>query len=141
MNWPRIFLCGLLSGGVLTATSILVIVAFGREFFSALPNSGKPIGNAHLALVAANMVSGVWAIWLFTLVRNQQRHLAKAVFVSTLAWWLIVTQQSLKWVIVSGLAVSSTVGIGAASFIAMLFSVLVGAWAYERQGKHDSGKA
>lgn len=142
MNWLRIVLCGLLAGGVWSALSIVAIVAVGDVFFSSVisqpPN--RLGGDAHLTLIAANLVSGIWAVWLFTLVRIRQRRTVGAVVVSAFAWWVIVTQQSIKWLVLSGFAVGPVFGLGVATYIAMLLSVMAGALAYERQVPSVSGK-
>lgn len=132
LNWPRIVLCGLLAGLVWNLLAIILLTLVGDAFLAAVrggrptvPRGGIPVG------FVVNLAAAVWAMWLYAAIRRHYGPGPRTAVVAGVAWWVIVSLQSAKWVVLE--AVPSTVVLAplAATLPAILLASLVGAWAYK----------
>lgn len=133
INWPRVLLCGLVTGGVWTLLSVVLLAVVGQDFMSALRRFGhdSPRGGVPFTLIA-NLAAGIWAMWLYAAIRSRYGPGLKTAAVAGCAWWFIQSLQSAKWVTLVG--VPSNVGLyplAGATLPAMVLAVVVGAWMYQ----------
>ena len=140
MSWARVVVCGIVAGAVWTLLSVTLLALVGGEFASSIPGGLQELtGSAHMALLAANLVAGVWAIWLYVFVRARNGPGLRSILVTGLGWWAIVSLQSAKWLLILGVAVSAALGLLTATLVAILISTFVGVWTYERQPRRTVG--
>jgi hypothetical protein len=134
INWPRVFLCGLVAGGIWTLLSIMLLFLVGGNFLAALPGGGPSGAGVHAFLLGSNIAAGIWAMWLYAAIRPRYGPTPKRAAVAGLAWWFIVSLQSGKWVAIGfappGVALAPLV----ATLPAIIAATMVGAWAYEADG-------
>lgn len=129
-NWPRVFLCGLVVGGVWTLFSVTLLALVGEGFLTAVRNGRQnpsgPSAGLNLFLIFANLAAGLWAMWLYIAIRPRYGPGPKTAVWAGLAWWLIASMQSVKWVAL--LSVPSAVALIplAATLPAIIVATLVG---------------
>ena len=133
INWGRVFLCGIVTGGVLYLLTLAVFVFAlpETELGRAVEATGRPrFGALHFIL---HLAIGIWAMWLYAAIRPRYGPGPKTAAVAGLALWVIAALVDAVWVSVGAmpfplrallvpLAVSLPIGIVAA---------VVGAWPYQ----------
>ena len=127
LNWPRIVLCGFVTGVVYALMAAVLVGAFGSEFLAAA--SARAAGGAAktgLGVYGATVAAGMWAMWLHAVLRPWFAKRFAAAAVAGLAWWLGATLQSLKWTFLLGIPASAWLPL-AASAVPSIAAVLVGA--------------
>jgi hypothetical protein len=128
-NWPRIVLCGMVAGVVFTLLTMLLVGAFGGEFL-AVAGAHAEAGDAAIktgpGLYLATVAAGIWAMWLYTVLRPRFSNNLGAVIAAGVAWWVIASIQSLKWVLLLGIPLSACLPL-AANLVPTVIAVFVGA--------------
>jgi len=85
-----------------TLLSIVLVGIAGDGFFAALsakvPGGGLTPGT-HPSLYFLSIAAGVWATWLYAVIRPHYRSTIRAGVVAGVAWWIIMSLQSMKWVV------------------------------------------
>ena len=133
INWLRVLLCGLVTGGVWTLLSVVLLAVAGEEFMAALRRIGPDhsSGGVPLTLIA-NLAAGIWAMWLYAAIRPRYGPGVKTAVIAGFAWWFLQSLQSAKWVtLVGALSNLNLYPIAAATLVAMILAVVVGAWMYQ----------
>jgi len=126
LNWPRIILCGLLAGVAFTLMTAVLVGAVGSEFLvAASASAAGGVTRTGPWLYFATMAAGVWAMWLYSVVRPRFANRWVAVLVTSLAWWFIAGLQSLKWTILLGISAGAWLPL-AANIIPTVIAVLIG---------------
>ena len=128
----RTLLCGLLVGGIWTLLSVVVLFVVGDAFLAALPRGGPTGRGIDLFLLAMNVAGGIWAMWLYAALRPRYGAGWRTAFIAGLAWWIIVSLQSAKWAAIVAVPPAAALAPAAGTLLAILTSIMVGAWAYER---------
>lgn len=133
-NWTRVLVCGLVAGGVWTLLSVAVLAVVGEEFMAAMTRGRQDAGGRGMGafLFAANIAAGVWALWLYAALRPRYGPGPKTAIVTGVAWWVIVSMQSAKWAALVVVPETVALILLAATLPAMIVSVLIGAWLYEK---------
>lgn len=132
-NWPRILVCGLVAGGVWTALSVILLALVGDEFLTAVRQGRTDQGTgSSLFLVFMNLGAGIWAVWLYAALRPRYGAGLKSALAASLAWWLISSMQSAKWMALLGITPSMAFAPFVATLLAIIAATLVGAWFYEK---------
>ncbi len=132
INWARVFLCGLVTGFVRTILSIILLIFFGGGFLDAMHNAvPKPSVGAHLFLLFENLAAGIWGIWLYAMIRTHAGPGPKTAVVAGIAWWVIVTLQSSKWVALGFIPTKAALGLLLPTLPAIILATLAGAWLYK----------
>lgn len=99
-TWFRIVLCGLVAGVAFTLMSVVLVGLLGNEFLAAVSESvaaGTDAPKTDATLYLLTVATGVWAMWLYTVIRPGSSSNLRASVVVGLAWWVIASLQSLKW--------------------------------------------
>jgi len=134
LDWGRVVVCGLVAGLVWTVLSVTLLSIVGKEFMAAVP-ANRPKGGAEVFLLASNFLAGIWAMWLYAAIRPHFGPGAKTALATGLAWWIIVSLQSAKWVALGFVPTDVVWAPFAATFPSILLATLAGAWCYERKRK------
>jgi hypothetical protein len=106
LNWPRIVLCGLVTGVAFTVMSVVLVGVLGQDFLAAVSESavaGTGAPKTSPALYLLTVAAGVWAMWLYSVIRPGSASNIGASVVVGLAWWVIASLQSLKWIALLGI--------------------------------------
>ena len=71
INWPRVILCGVVTGVVWTILAAISIWYVGADFNSAVPGNKIFAPSAGLVafLLMVNLAGGIWAMWLYAAIR------------------------------------------------------------------------
>ena len=135
-NWPRVLLCGLVTGAVWTFLSVTLLALVGSEFLAELPGSrlATPGSSAHLYLFMSNFVAGVWVLWLYAIFRLARGPGFHTAAVAALGWWVIASLQSAKWGVLVSVSLPESLALLAATLPAMVLATAAGAWCFERTG-------
>ncbi len=83
-------------------------------------------------LIVANFGAGIWATWLYVALRPRYGVGRKSAFAASLAWWLMSSMQSAKWVVLLAITPSTVIAPFIATMPAIVVATLVGAWIYEK---------
>jgi hypothetical protein len=133
INWPRVLLCGLVTGGVWTLLSVILLALVGQEFMSGLSGLGRssPRGGVPFSLIA-NLAAGIWAMWLYAAIRPRYGAGPMTAVMAACGWWFIQSLQSAKWVTVVGvLSDVNLYPLAAGTLAAMIVAVVAGGWLYQ----------
>ena len=135
LDWRRVLLCGLVTGFVWTLLSLTLLVLVGGEFLAALPGSRLRAagGGLHMFLFFSNLAAGIWALWLYAAIRPGYGPGPKTAVIVGLAWWVIISLQSGKWVALVSMPATPVLAPLAATLLAIILAVMIGAWFYERR--------
>ena len=140
INWGRILLCGLLTGGLWFSLVLLIMAFVGKDFVMAVvaaaqrnPNpSALPRWLLNPAVFfALNLVIGLWMMWLYAAIRPRYGPGPKTAAVAAFAVWFIgvVTDAFFG---LSGIILPTTlVAPVAAALPAMVLATVVGARYYQ----------
>ncbi|MFZ9348930.1 MAG: hypothetical protein ACO25T_03240 [Arenimonas sp.] len=108
LDWSRIILCGFVAGVTFTLLTAVLVGTFGSEFFASVgAHATGGSTNTGPALYFATVAAGLWAMWLYAVVRPRFSNKIRAVIAVSLAWWLIACLQSLKWVLLLDIPLSA----------------------------------
>lgn len=128
LGWPRIVLCGLIAGVVFTLLIAVLVGAVGSEFLASAgehASTGDGMTKTGLGLYLATIASGLWAMWLYAVVRPRFTSRTGAVVTVSLAWWIIASVQSLKWILLLGIPISACLPV-TANLVPTVIAVFVG---------------
>ena len=128
LNWTRIILCGYVAGVVFALLSYVLIGGFGGEFLTAVGSRASVDGGSAKTdpiLYFVTISAGVWAVWLYAIVRPQTSSNAGAVVTVSIAWWIIASAQSLKWILLLGIPLNAWLPL-AANLVPIAIAVFVG---------------
>jgi len=133
-TWLRVVLCGLVVGGVWTLLSIILLTLVGADFLAAVKKAqlNTPSQSTNALLLLSNLLAGVWAMWLYTAIRPRFGPGPKTALIAGLAWWIIVSMQSAKWAALISVPSATIPPLLATTLVAILASILLGAWFYEK---------
>jgi len=100
-HWLRVVLCGSIAGVAFALMSAVLVGVWGSEFLSAVYRSATARDGASTTgplLYILTVAGGVWAMWLYSVIRPGSASSVKAGVIVGLAWWVIASLQSLKWI-------------------------------------------
>jgi len=130
LNLLRIILCGLVSGTVFSLVNAVLVDKIGSEFLAAAgahTATGDGTAKTGLGLYLATVAAGIWAMWLYTVVRPLFSSGFGAAIAASLAWWLLASLQSLKWILLLGIPLSACVPL-TANVVPTVIAVFVGSF-------------
>jgi hypothetical protein len=110
VNWTRLTLCGLIAGAVFTLLTPVLVGTVGSEFLAATgahASAGDGVTKTGPGLYLVTVFAGLWAMWLYSVVRPRLTSRIGAVLTVSLAWWFIASLQSLKWILLLGIPLSA----------------------------------
>lgn len=110
LNWLRIISCGFVAGMTFTLLGAVLVGTLGGEFLAAAGAHAAAGGGSTKTgpgLYFATIAAGLWAMWLYAVVRPQFSNNLRAVIAVSLAWWFIASLQSFRWVLLLGIPLST----------------------------------
>ena len=128
VNWPRIILCGFIAGVAFTLLSAVVVGTLGSEFLASAEvraATGDGMTGTGSGLYLATVFAGFWAMWLYAVVRPRFTSRIGAVVTVSLAWWIIASVQSLKWILLLGIPLSACLPL-TGNLVTTMIAVFVG---------------
>jgi hypothetical protein len=131
-TWARILACGFISGVVWALLGAGLVGLLGRDFLAAVSRAGATSGSGAL-MFGLTVASGLWAMWMYSIVRKSIGAGFRSAAVVSLAWWLMAGLQSAKWMTLGGIPGLTALPLAIAILPAMLAATMLGAWLYERQ--------
>jgi hypothetical protein len=134
-TWARLLICGVICGAVWAVLAAVLVGQIGGEFLTtAVRSRPSEVTSADRALMfGLTMAAGLWAMWMYSFVRQSLGPGLKAAAVVGLAWWLIAGLQSMKWMVLEAVPGQPAVSLGLAILPAMIAATFIGAWFYDQQ--------
>lgn len=123
LNWPRIILCGFVAGVTFALLSAVLVGTFGSAFLAAAGGGSIKTGPG---LYFVTIAAGLWAMWLYVVVRPQFSSNVGAIITVSLAWWFIASLQSLKWVLLLDIPLAACLPL-AGNLVPTVIAVFIGA--------------
>ena len=138
INWGRVVLCGLLTGGVCMALTapIFLLALCETEYVQALHaarTAAHPRFDPLVVATPLNFVAGIWIMWLYAAIRPRYGPGPRTAAVAGLAGWLAVAIIEVELALLLLLPISLgglAVPLGVA-LPAMIAAAVVGAWQYK----------
>lgn len=138
INWGRVVLCGLVTGGTWMALTapIFILALHESEYVQALRAAraaAHPRFEPLLVAAPLNFAAGIWIVWLYAAIRPRYGPGPKTAAVAGLAGWLAVAVIELELSLLHLLPISLgglAVPLGVA-LPAMIVAAMVGAWQYK----------
>lgn len=97
LNWLRILLCGLVTGVTWFMLDAILLSAFARPFVAWIgATNGGARWNTGVDF-GIDLAMGVWAMWMYSVLRAHHRSGVRTAVVTGVSWWVIKTLQSAKW--------------------------------------------
>ena len=133
INWGRVFLCGILAGGVYLLLSLPIFVFALREteFAAAVEAAGRPTFPPLPFIL--HLAGGIWTMWLYAAIRPRYGPGPKTAAVAGLAVWVIAAllEAQLVSLRLIPLPLGALVAPVAAGLPVAIVAAVVGAWLYK----------
>ena len=134
INWGRVFLCGILTGGVWGVLATIMVALVGRDFLAAVP-AGHPFPPTSAGLLAffiiTNLVLGIWTMWLYAAIRPRYGPGPKTAAVAAFAVWFLGSWADAVWASLGVIPPGVLVAPVAAALPVIVLAAVVGAWPYK----------
>lgn len=91
-------------------------------------------------MFAVDLLMGVWTVWLNSAITLRYGPGLKTAVVAGLAWWIIKTLQSAKWVGLGLVSLDAVLAPLVVSFVSAVISAMIGVWLYERTAKPSGNR-
>ena len=88
-------------------------------------------------LYILTVAGGVWATWLYSVIRPASTSGVKAGVIAGLAWWVIASLQSLKWIALLGIPNTAWLPL-TANVLLCIVAVLIGGYLYGHASRNQS---
>ncbi|HYA98257.1 MAG TPA: hypothetical protein VEH49_09190 [Methylomirabilota bacterium] len=138
INWGRVVLCGLVTGGVCMALTAPVFLLALREseYVQALHTAraaAQPRVEPLLMATPLNFAAGIWIMWLYAAIRPRYGPGPKTAALAGIAGWFAVALIEFELALLLLLPISLG-GLAAplgVALPAMVLAAVVGAWHYK----------
>ena len=132
INWRSVLMSGLVAGLAWSLLTLPILVLFGGEIIDAVP---RPLVTvARLASFSLNVVAGIWAMWLYAVLRPLYGPGPRTAAIAGFSWWLIATIATWQWTEIGLLRFNGLVGLIVASLPILVAITTFGAWLYPGDG-------
>ena len=131
-KWIRVVLCGVVAGVVWYLLSALSFSLFPQDLV-ALVQRGGPYPRAGGAFFfVIDLMMGIWAVWLYSAIVPRYGARPRTAAIAGIAWWIIKSLQSAKWVGLGLLPRADILIPLATALVAVIVASVLGAWLYDR---------
>ena len=134
MNWVRVLLCGVLTGGIWYLLALLVFVfALGEtEFVTAVEATARPTFAGPLSFFL-HLGLGIWTIWLYAAIRPRFGPGPKTAVLTGFALWIVgVLVDAMKFSMgFIPLPIGALLAPVAAGLPIIVLATVAGAWLYQ----------
>ena len=135
MNWSRVILGGLLAGLVIDVFEFLVDgLMLGDEWTASMKSLNRPPmgGGATAAFVLGGFLIGLYALWLYAILRPRMGPGPKTAAIAGLAVWILGSLFASIGPIAMHLFPYHLMGIGLIlALVEIVAGTVVGAWLYK----------
>jgi len=132
INWRSVLMSGLVAGLAWSLLTLPILVLFGGEIIDAVP---RPLVTpARLGSFSLNVVAGIWAMWLYAVLRTLYGPGPKTAAMAGFSWWLIATIATWQWTEIGLLRFNGLLGLIVASLPILVVITTFGAWLYPGDG-------
>lgn len=137
INWPRVFLGGLLAGVVYLASGGVISLMFISRWNAWLETLGlEPQGfrpELGAGFFTLDCFIGIWIVWLYVSIRPRYGPGPKTALVAGLAVWVIFGIGNLFFVMLGVLPLGLTALTHACFLLPSLLCAVAGAWLYQEE--------
>lgn len=131
INWPRVFLCGLVAGLIWSLLSAAILTFLGGDLITAIPKLSAPTRALLLFSFLVNLAMGTWAMWLYAAILPRYGPGPKTAAIAGFAWWLMYCLAKANWGPYALVRAKVLVAILAAALSAVIVAAIIGARYYE----------
>jgi hypothetical protein len=133
INWSRVVLCGLAAALAWSALSLPILVIFGRALIEAAPP--EPLLGAERAAAgfALNAAAGIWAMWLYVVLRPRYGTGPRTAAICGFSWWLIGSIITCHWAAFGLIRFRDVIGVISASLPVLIAVTVLAARAYREK--------
>jgi len=129
----RLVLCGSVAGVVWNLLSAVLLSLVAPDFLSSVRGGAPHPPRGGEFFYAIDLVTGVWAIWLYSAIAVKYGSGPTTAAIAGVAWWVLKSLQSAKWAGLGFVAFGvELIPLGATSLAAAVVAVAVGARLYDR---------
>jgi hypothetical protein len=130
INWRSVLTCGSVAGLAWSLMTLPILILFGGEIIDAVPRPLVTVGR--LGSFTLNVVSGIWALWLYAAIRPRYGAGPKTAAIAGFSWWLISTIAVWQWKEIGLLRFNGLVGLIVASLPILIAVTMFGARLYQQ---------
>ncbi|NTW29123.1 MAG: hypothetical protein HGA39_07150 [Coriobacteriia bacterium] len=135
-DWLRLVLCGLVAGAVWNLSSAVLLAVLAPDFVPLMQGSAPYPAFGGEVFYVVDLTMGIWAVWLFSAITPRYGAGPVTAAIVGVAWWLLATLQSVKWVALGFAELGADVLLlGALTLGAAILASAAGAWLYRRASK------
>lgn len=138
INWQRVVLCGLVTGGVCMALTapVFLLALQDTQYVQALRAAraaAHPRFEPLLAAAPLNFVAGIWIMWLYAAIRPRYGPGSKTAALAGLAGWVAVAiiEVELSLLFLLPISLGGLIPPLGVALPAMILAAVVGAWQYQ----------
>jgi hypothetical protein len=91
----------LAAGTAWTLLYVVFVASLGSELRAVAEerDSAGPVHGVSPLLYVSSVAAGVWAMWLYAIIRPRSHSTLKSGMVVGLAWWVLSSLESSKWAV------------------------------------------
>jgi hypothetical protein len=131
INWIRVLLGGFIAGVVWHLLSAAMLTIMGGDFLAAIEGVRQQGAVNGAVFYSLDIAMGLWAVWLYAAIRPRFGPGIRTAVLTGIAWWLIKSLQSAKWVAVGFISPRVIVAPLVVTLFAIIVATLAGTWPYE----------
>lgn len=131
-HWIRVVLCGLVAGVVWYLLSALFLSLFAQDLVAFVQRGGSYSRSGGALFFVIDLMMGIWAMWLYSAIVPRYGAGPRTAAIAGVAWWIIKSLQSAKWVGLGLLPREIALIPLATTLVAVLVASALGAWLYDR---------
>jgi hypothetical protein len=129
INWRSVLMSGILAGLAWSLMTLPILILFGGEIIDAVPRPLVTFGR--LGSFSLNVVAGVWAIWLYAVLRPLYGPGPRTAAIAGFSWWMVATIATWQWTEIGLLRFTGLVPLIGASLPILILVTTLGAWLYQ----------
>ena len=137
INWGRVILCGLGAGVAWSALSLPLLVVFGRALIEAAPPAPLLGPERAAAGFALNAAAGIWAMWLYAVIRPRYGAGPGSAAIAGFSWWLIGSIFTCHWAAFGFMRFRDVIGLMVASLPVLIAVSMLASRAYQDESMDE----
>jgi hypothetical protein len=131
-DWIRVVLCGVAAGVVWYLLSAISLALFAQDLVAFVEKGGSHPRAGGAFFFVTDLMMGVWAVWLYSAIVPRYGTGLRTAVIAGVAWWIIKSLESAKWVGLGLLPRGVAVIPLATTLVAVLVASVLGAWLYDQ---------
>jgi hypothetical protein len=126
----RIVLCGFLVGVLWFLLAGVALAWVGADLLASLHADAHHPRMGGSVFFGIDLLMGIWAMWLYSALEPSYGPGVRTGLVVGIAWWLLKSLQSAKWVGLGFVPAGLTVSLLLATLLATVVAAVFGSWIY-----------